>query len=347
MHHRIHRAHRIHTAALLVLLAALPAAGQVDRLTGRPEYADRLDLPVASDSIVTPQSVTADPHTGEVFVCDLARDRIVIFGPDGAFRYQITGGDVFRAPRDVAVDPEGYLYVAANVDGKSGLIKLDYDGKPIVRFALSGLPEDADEPRFRSLALSPSGDRLYLLDEVNKRLWIAATADGELGRVETSIDLAEGLEERARRDLVPGHVDVYGERVLVSLATVGEIHLWTLDGTPAGHVGYHGTAPCQVGFPVAAALEASGDYLVLDQQRMVMLRWSPVGNRCTGEYYGLGGNPGYFYFPLDLALGPNGRVYASQGYQGRVQVYQGPSPAAMPEEDAPAEAGAGEPGGQR
>ena len=183
--------------ALVLVLAALAplAAAQVERLAGRPEYVERLDLPVVADAIVAPVSVTADVHTGEVFVCDLARDRIVIFGPDGGFRYQIVGGDVFRAPRDVAVDPQGYLYVAANVGEESTVVKLDFDGLPLGRVELSGLPEDADVPRIRSLALSPGGDRLFLLDEVNKRLWIVATETGGLGRVER----LDGRRRRSRR----------------------------------------------------------------------------------------------------------------------------------------------------
>jgi hypothetical protein len=74
---------------------------------------------------------------------------------------------------------------------------------------------------------------------------------------------------------------------------------------------------------VAAAVTKEGEVLVVDQQRMLILRWEPVGNRCLAEYYGIGAAPGFLYHPLDVALGPEGRLYVTQGFEGRVQVYEG------------------------
>lgn len=309
-------------AVLLALLAAPPAAAQDEAMP----YLERLDLPVESDGIDSPRSVTADVHTGEVFVADLHRDRVVIFGPDGAFRFQVRGGDVFRAPRDVAVDPDGWLYLLASRGVREVLLKLDFDGQPAGEIVLAGLPEDAVPPVLVSLALSPAGDRLYLLDAANDRLWLAGTD----GRITGSVDLAEGLEPKLADDLQLGHVDVYGDQVLVAMASLGEIFVWDLDGGDRRRYGLRGTAPCQLGFPVAAARDAAGDYLVIDQQRMLILRWSPAGNRCVSEHWGLGGLPGYFYFPFDLALGPEGRLYVGQGFEGRVQVYGTARPEAHP-----------------
>jgi hypothetical protein len=319
-------------AAALLLAAVTPAAAQDEVLP----YAGRLDLPVEIDTIGSPRSVTADVHTGEVFVSDLDRDRLVIFGPDGSFRFQIRGGEVFRAPRDVAVDPAGFLYLLASQGTRQVLLKLDFDGLPVAEIVPSGYPEDVDEPVLVSLALSPAGDRLYLLDSVNGRLWLA----GLDGRVTGGVDLAEGLSESQADDLQVGHVDVYGDQVLVAIASMGELQVYDHDGGNRRKYGIRGTAPCQLGFPVAAARDAGGDYWIVDQQRMLIVRWSPVGNRCVSEHWGFGGNPGYFYFPFDLGLGPEGRLYVSQGYEGRVQAYQsatgaaGPTPPHTPEDGA-------------
>ena len=70
--------------------------------------------------------------------------------------------------------------------------------------------------------------------------------------------------------------------------------------------------------------------MIVDKQRMVILRWNGEGNRCLGEYYGLGNRPGYLYFPMDLALDGTGQLYVTQGYQGRVQMYEGLAPAVAP-----------------
>jgi DNA-binding beta-propeller fold protein YncE len=306
----------------LALLGALglPAAAQ------EPAYVRRFVLPVAEDTIGYPRGVTADGHTGEVFVCDTRRGRILIFDTEGLFLHEIPGGDVFSGPRDLAADPEGYLVVVANYERRPALIELDFDGLFRREVRLSGLPEEAIEPFPVSVALSPTGDRLYTLDSANLRLWIA----GRTGEIETSVDLAAGLDERERRDVILGHVDVYGDTVLVALPASSEIRTFGPDGTPRGSVGKQGTAPCTLAFPTAAALDESGDLVIVDQQRMVVVRWNRKSNRCLGDYLGLGAAPGYLYYPMDLALDRSGRIYIAQGFDGRVQMYSGMTPAAPP-----------------
>ena len=117
-------------------------------------------------------------------------DRILIFDTDGIFLHEIPGGDVFSAPRDLAVDPEGFLVVVANHERRPALIELDFDGLFLREIRLSGLPEEAIEPVIISVALSPAGDRLYALDSANLHLWIG-TRDGE---IESSVDLAAGAQ---------------------------------------------------------------------------------------------------------------------------------------------------------
>lgn len=291
----------------------------------RPIYEERLDLPVAGDSIRYPTGITADPHTGEIFVADQRGGRILIFGPEGDLRYQIPGGELFSSVYDVAVDPEGYILAAVRHRLRLTVFELDFDGLPIGEVPLTGLPEGIDTPRVQSLALSPSGDRLYLLDRANLRVWIA---DRE-GAVTGSIDLTEGIEEDRVAEAIASSVDVSGDTVLVALSSEGVIRFYELDGTFAGRVGLYGTAPCQLAFPVAAARNEEGDFVIVDQRRMMIIRWGE-DNRCIGEDYGLGSRPGFVYHPLDLALDARGRLYVTQGYEGRVQVYEGLVPAPRP-----------------
>jgi DNA-binding beta-propeller fold protein YncE len=302
---------------LLMLLTAssltfIGAAGD------EPHYARRLQMPTAGDRMTQPRAVHADLHTGEIFVCDTRNHRIVIFDRDGFFSYEIRGGGIFRSPRDVAVDPEGYIITVVLQRGVSGLVSLDFDGRFIEEIPLAGLPEGSGTPDVLSVALSPSGDRLYALDQANMRLWIASRE----GMILSSIDLAEGLDEEEALEQLLGHVDVYGDRVLVTVPTTGLTALHDLDGAPRGNVGRKGTAPCQTGFPVAAALGSDGTVLVLDNQRALFTRWDPEDNRCLGEYSGFGNAPGALYRPSDLALDGEGRIYVSQGFEGRVQVFE-------------------------
>ena len=67
--------------------------------------------------------------------------------------------------------------------------------------------------------------------------------------------------------------------------------------------------------------------MIVDQQRMMILRWNADANRCLGEYIGYGNEPGYLYYPMDLALDGSGQLFVSQGFEGRVQMFSGMTPA--------------------
>lgn len=319
---------RVWGAALALCVAAgLVAPASAQEPPGRPAYSRTLDLPVASDALASSDAVHADLHTGEVFVCDARRNRIVIFDADGAFRYQIPGGDAFAYPRDLAVDPEGYLVVLADRRGGPAVVELDFDGLFLGEVGLTGLPDGAAPPNLVSLALSPAGDRIYLVDAENLRLWIAGRDGAVVGFVDLASDLGGGLESEAeRRDRFLGRVDVYGERVLVAVPSEGQVRIYSLDGALRGRLGMKGTSRCHLAAPNAAALTASGHAAVLDQQKMLLSTWALSGNRCLGEHYGIGAAPGFLYFPHDLALDARGRLYVAQGFEGRVQVYEGLEP---------------------
>ncbi len=315
-----------HRRLLPLLIAA--AVGAI-AAAGPDGYERRLEMPTAGDAFWHPLSIHADLHTGEVFVCDRNNNRLAIFDARGMFRYQIPGGEMFQTPFDVAVDPQGYLYLLALQDGLRTILLLDFDGRRLGTVRLTGFPGGAATPEPVSLALSPDGDRLFVLDQANLRLWIA----GVDGRLHDSVDLAEGLDEQDALEQLLGHVDVYGGTVLVALPMEGRVRLYDLDGRQRGGIGLKGTSPCQTAFPVAAALDVDGNVVVLDKQRNVGMVWKPDGNACLRQFSGIGSSPGRFYQPADLALDPAGRVYVSQGFDNRVQVFAGFAGAPGPSRD--------------
>ena len=99
---------------LAAVLAGLPVTAEDDMT-----YSRLLRLPSRSDVFGDPRAVTADRRTGEIFVADSRFHRVAIFDADGAFRYLFTGGDVWSAPVDIAVDPDGYVLLLATVGGKT------------------------------------------------------------------------------------------------------------------------------------------------------------------------------------------------------------------------------------
>ncbi len=309
----------------VALAALLFAAGSSGQPPGSipPVFTQRLQVPVRGDDLEQPRAVVADLNSGEVLVCDTLANRIVIFDAQGRFRYEIPGGAAFQSPVDLAVDPEGYLFVLSQVS--SDLTLLDFDGRLIRKEPLTGLPEDARGPRFASLAISPSGDRLYLMDSENDRLWITDRS----GAVKGSVDTTVGRTPKEIDELRYGHVDVYGDTVLLPIPNDGMVHLYDLEGRAKGTIGAPGSAECQLRFPTAAALDERGRVLILDQQRAMFMTWDLGRGVCLSEHYGFGNAPGAFYQPNDMALDAAGRLYVSQGFEGRVQVYEGAEPAPM------------------
>ncbi len=314
-------------SGLLVVAAsaalALPA-GPAFALETR--YLMRLSLPVAEDDIAYGHCVTADAHTGEVFVCDPRTNRILIFDREGQFDFQILGGTEIASPEDLAVDPDGLIVLLARRGQAQVAIELDFDGTFRRDIPLVGLPADALAPALGSIALSPGGDKLYLTDGANAMLWIA-DRDGLVLR---GVDLASDAAPEERRDFTPGHVDAYGDRVVVALPMQGRVLVFSGDGTPLGAVGIRGSGAGQLGYPTAAAMARDGNVIVLDGQRMIVSLWAIAGNRMLSEHLGLGNMPGALYFPFDLSLDPEGRFYVSQSADGRVQVFEGLGAAPAP-----------------
>ena len=117
-------------------------------------------------------------------------------------------------------------------------------------------------------------------------------------------------------------MDVYGDTGLVADSTYGRILLFGPDLEPRGWFGFKGTARCQIGWPMAAALNADGHVLVLDRQRALVTIWDPTARKCLGEFSGFGNAPGALYRPNDLTLDPTGRIYITPGYEARIQVFK-------------------------
>jgi DNA-binding beta-propeller fold protein YncE len=290
-----------------------------------PVYADRLTLPAAGDSISSAAAVTVDPGSGEILVVDQRKQRIIVFDQNGMFRSEITGGDVFSSPGDLAIDREGYLFLLTAIRTKRGhVLHLDFDGKLVREIILEGLPEDAEAPELASIAVTPDGQQIVLLDGSNGALWIADRNGG----IRHAVDLTEGLSDSERRDLRLGHVDIYGDRILAAVPSLGEIRCYDLEGASCGVASADRGGQCGMIVPMAAALDGDGNYVIVDQLRMVLLLWDPEANSCLGEFYSIGSAPGYFYFPHDVALDSRGRLYVAQAFEGRVQVYEGLTPPA-------------------
>ncbi len=85
-----------------------------------------------------PCGITVHPTTGQIFVADSSNNRIQVFNNDLTFSHTINpkSNKRFNRPWDVALDNEGYLYVAEFVN--CCITKLNSKGKYVTRFSSTG-----------------------------------------------------------------------------------------------------------------------------------------------------------------------------------------------------------------
>ncbi len=120
----------------------------------------------------TPSGITVHPITGQIFVADAWNNRIQVFNNDLTFSHSITpsGNKRFKYPFDVALDNEGYLYVADS--NNHCITKLTTKGQYITRF---GSEESAPGQLSYPSSLTINNGRTYVTECGNHRVSIFDT----------------------------------------------------------------------------------------------------------------------------------------------------------------------------
>ena len=120
----------------------------------------------------TPAGITVHPTTGQIFVADRNNNRIQVFKNDLTFSRTIapTGNKQFNYPYDVALDNEGYLYVAEYIN--HCITKLNTKGQYVTRFGSCGsAPGQLSYPS----SLTIDNNLVYVSEAGNNRVSIFDT----------------------------------------------------------------------------------------------------------------------------------------------------------------------------
>ena len=267
--------------------------------------------PGLSDTILRPSALHFDRFHQELYVADFGHNRIVIFAPSGAYKFDFPLTGDLTSPADVTTDPAGYIYVLGTAPGGRVLQCFDFDGVVLHRVPLpteiEGLPVG-----IRSVACDDQG-RLYALDHDARRMLVL---DRDTGLVRWfSVDPnATGSGDM----LGLGTLTIHGDTLLIPAPTIGTILRFGTDGTFRGTLGTFGTKTGTLNFPVAVEVARDGRLLVLDKNRFCVVVFDQ--DRIVGEFGGKGINPGWFMGPSLLAVPTADHVVVGQIFRNKIQV---------------------------
>lgn len=259
-----------------------------------------------------PVAVTVDPSGRYIYVLDdegslfSGNASVKVYGPDGAFLRQLTGGG--KASALVAV-PDG-LYVA---DQDSYTIqKFGLDGKLASSFGSRG----EGRAQFKSMdGLAAENGQVYLGDSargvvLNFRTE-AATQPAAEPRLaaRTFVRWQESIPATVGRMAWNGKDTLYG--ISKADGTIVRIRNGAVEGAAA--------KPKDVS-PAALAVDKSGALWVLDKRKMQAVKLDDAGNPVS-SIGSSGSQNGQFYDPADIAISSSGIVFVADAGNHRVQAF--------------------------
>lgn len=319
-HHHSHRHHALGRVVAALVLFVMALGGAASALAQAPAipatFVRNVSIPGQSETIVRPTAMHYDRFHDELFVADFGHNRIVIFTPGGAYKYDFPMSGGLTSPMDLTTDPAGYIYVLGTVPGQRVLQCFDYDGVALYRVPVP--TEIAGTPvELRSVVCGDDGV-LYALDHPGRRILVLDRFEGMQRWYSVNPDAAgaDGM-------FGLGTMAIMGETLLIPVPTAGTVLRMGTDGSLQGNLGTFGTKTGSLNFPVAAEVAADGRVLVLDMNRFCVVVFD--GDRITGEFGGKGINPGWFINPSLLAAPSADHVVVGQIFENKLQVCTLPS----------------------
>ncbi len=222
-------------------------------------------------------------------------------------------GNGFTQPTDVAVAPDGVLYVLSRGnDGAGGVVapnkrigKVTMDERFIGDFGREQLTFPG------SLAVDSDGN-VYCSDEYEKVIKIFDT-DGLLA---SEWDGEGGLQS-------PSGIAFDGdENLLVVEAATGQVKKFTKSGNFISAFGSEGSDPGQLNRPWGICVDSAGDIYVADWGNNRAQKFSPDGTHLVTFGEESGGPAGAMDHPADVAVDSEGDVYVSDWGNKLIKIFE-------------------------
>ena len=140
--------------------------------------------------------------------------------------------------------------------------------------------------------------------------------------LERDLELAAELSDddtRGKGAYALGTMAISGNSLYIPVSNMGTVYSYSTDGEYLGSIGYFGSQPGTLNFPVAVEVSPEGLILVLDRNRYCVVCYSP-GKKFLGEFGGKGISPGWFMGPSLLSIPTGDRAIIGQLFRNKIQV---------------------------
>jgi len=288
------------------------------------------------ESLRMPQALFYDHQVDELYLLNGADGRLVVYGPDFFPQDSLGKGRGIGAPVSGCIDSQGNLYIPqASAPGTSPRVTvLNSAFLPVKELTLSRVPDLGNFSPQR-IALGKGG-KIYLTGLESTRVLVIKPDGGFAKWIEVAVDKGGGYRSSdegtppEKRAVIRGlAVDALDNLFLLSEET-SKIYVFDSEERFLFHFGTKGGGEGKMSRPRSLAIdEARRCIYVIDYMRHTVLLFDFTGT-FRFEFGGMGWSPGWFNYPVDIALGRQGQVMVADFFNQRVQVFEVKLPA-MPE----------------
>lgn len=267
-----------------------------------------------------PTKLYVDSQTGEIYATDSGNKRILVYTHDFFPLLAIGKNDGVYAPAGVAVDVNGYVYVAQSKSREVLHPRISIFNPALIwerDIFFDKIPAGKGEFSPLSIAVSSTG-RIYVAGRDYAGLVIL---DNEGNYLETISPLDSIGKMKLEKALVSDVEVDSNDRIYLLSEEMSRVYVYDKDEKFLFKFGEKGGGPGKLSRPRGMSLdEESGRVFLIDYMRHSGCAYSMVDGAFLFEFGGFGWSEGWFMFPTDIEVDNFGNVIVSDTFNNRVQV---------------------------
>jgi DNA-binding beta-propeller fold protein YncE len=303
-----------HKTIIIMAALSLLLSSAVAFADGEVSYEYSLTQDEDGNRLVSPTGVLAEPVMREIYV--LSMGRVFIFTNDFYQLYDFGKGRGVETPLSVAVDREGYVYVAQAPTEEKREQRVSVFN-PIFQWErdiiVKGFEGDEDFTPNR-LAVDEKG-RIYVAG-LNFPGVPVMDREGKI------LEVIQPEEEGEKVPIDDVAVDRGSGRVYLLSTAKSRVFVFDENREMLFKFGRKGGSSARLSRPMAVDVDArTGRAYVLDYMRHTVLAYDNTG-KYLFEFGGMGWSPGWLQYPIDLTVDSSGRVIIADTFNNRVEVFK-------------------------